>query len=234
MRRFSLFAVFMPLILLGCSQPLPKESFRPPVPAASGDIVIHLDAPNEKTPTTIDSLEPENLKTPIAITTITGGVLIGDVTAPFLTIYTDYDCDYCRQFSLRDLPVVERASIQKKTLAIRLQFLPRTDAGTFMAKIAMCSARLGAFTSAELLLSAKPTAPVQSLTALAKEIGIDQKKLTECMADNVINQELQKTREDATAAGISRVPTCIIKDTRWLGLKQQDELLRTIDEALRP
>lgn len=234
MRNLLLPTVFcISMLCMGCSSTVPQESFRQPETSASGTTTNDLDAPNEKMPTTIDSLEPEELKKPLTITAISGGVLLGNPSAPMLTVFTDYDCEYCRQFSMSDIPLLEKTFIQQEKLSLQILFLPRTDVGNFMAMAAMCAARLNVFPSVDLAFSAEPMTSTNSFAVIAKKIGVDQKALASCMSEPKIISELADTKEHADSMGITRVPSFILEEKTWVGRKQQDELMRDIDMSLR-
>lgn len=184
-------------------------------------------------PETTDSLEVAIDNTPVPVTALSGGVIFGDASAPALTVWSDYGCEYCRQFSLSQMHSLEHRYVRSGTMSVRMFLLPRSDAGTLMAKVALCGLRMDRFNAVHGALSAQPIATVKDLPAFAKKTGLDQKKLTACVNDPTLTTSLETVALQAQTDGITRVPSFGIGSSAWVGLTQDDELLRIIERELR-
>ena len=221
------------LVLAACQSEPPAESFRQPSSSSASGSVADADAPNEGMPKTTDSLEVAIDNTPVQVIALSGGVLFGDPSAPALTVWSDYGCEYCRQFSLSQMHSLEHRYIRSGTLSVRMFFLPRSEAGTLMAKTVLCALRQDKFHAVHAALSAQPIAVSKDLTVFAKKTGLDQKKLTACMNDPSLTTALDTVAQQAKTDEVTRVPFFGVGQTAWVGLKQDDDLFRTIEQELR-
>jgi hypothetical protein len=230
--RLALTIATVSLLTASCSSSLPEESFRNSVTerASSGTLITEEEIENDHTPTTIDSLEPAITKKSLMYQSLSGGVLIGDNDAPRLTVLSDYGCEYCRDFAMNQLLVIEDIFVKQGLLSVELLFVPRTDAGTLMAKAALCAERQGNFESAHLLLSTQPLTSSKELPLFAKNAKLDEKKLTQCMANTSLDAELFLSTEKANG---SRVPFFTLGENSWVGLKQTDALVKEIETYLQ-
>lgn len=221
------------LLLAACQNPPPPESFRQPSPSSVSGSMADADSPNEGMPVTTDSLEVAADNAPVQVTALSGGVLFGDGAAPALTIWSDYGCEYCRQFALGQMRALERRYVRDGRLSVRMLFLPRSEAGTLMAKTAICGLRQDKFHAVHGTLSAQPVAVMKDLTAFAKKTGLDLKKLTACVNDPSLTTALDAVAQQAKTDEIVRVPFFGVGQSAWIGLKQDDDLFRTIEQELR-
>lgn len=226
MRRLFLPALGAAL-LTGCMQAPPapalttEESSVPSVEEEIGD----------RMPENSDSLEVSTEAT-VDITAITGGVLLGDPSAPTLTVFTDDNCEYCRTFLIRDLPALEDALVSTKRLSIRLLFLPQSSTGRFMATQALCAASADRFREAQSELLTGTVSEKSSLKTLASIAGLSQKNLQSCLKDPQWNAALETVKAEAESHGLTRVPSFVLGETSWVGLLPEDELIRRIEEGV--
>ncbi len=228
--RLAVAIVSVSLLLVACKRAGPVE--RPAEPAMSGSIVeteTMLDAPNERTPKTADSLEIAMVSgaTLSIRVTASGTILIGDVSAPRLMIFSDYDCTYCRRFSTTDLPWIEQETISGR-LAIEHVFVPMSKNGESAARLAACSAEQGKFSEVHRRLSTKSISAID-IEKFAKGVGVNLKKLLACTAQsNLLSGHLQKAQE----FDVERVPYFVLGKDSWLGLLQKEELREKIGKVV--
>ncbi len=194
---------------------------------SSGAITV-----NDQTPKTADSLEVDQssgsaLKTSL---TASGTVLMGETkTAHRLTIFLDYDCVYCRQFVMTDLPWIERTYLGGK-LHVERVFVPMTDAGTFSASLAICAAAQGKFTNADRWLASHAVAGNGDIPRFVKATDIKTATLQTCLKNkHLLDGNLARAAEE----GVDRVPFFALDQDRWLGLLTREELAGRIERALR-
>lgn len=218
------------LVCAACSSTLPEDNVQTSSSTSASGILVTGVAPNERTPTTIDSLEPLITKEPLSYRSLSGGVRIGKDNVPTLTVYIDEDCEYCREFSMTQLPLIQEKFVRQGLLSVQLFFAPRTDAGILMAKVALCAERQEVFGSAYPILQALPLSNAKDVSAFAKKAKLDEKKLTTCMKDTSLDTALFLNTEKLAG---SRVPFFMLGDASWIGLKQKDVLMNDIEEFLQ-
>lgn len=230
------------LSLVACGSQ-PRETFRQTITESgthtSGATELGngtgTDIGNEQTPETADSLEANKSATGASLHVMIGSgmIIVGNPEAKgTMRVYIDEDCAYCRQFILTELPSLERTLLMDGSLKIEWVFVPMTDAGTQMAKIAICAAEQGKFQEVDHVLASLPQAQATNTSVIAKKTGIKAAWLTECAASKKTEALLALHAENARIAGIERVPSFVIGKTKWEGLKPHEEFLQTLEQAL--
>lgn len=190
-----------------------------------------VDAPNERTPATADSLEvASNSAAILYVLTDSGTIIEGNNgNVPRLIVFTDYDCVYCRRFTLGDLRWIERHMVQNGTLTLERVLLPLSTRGGQAARLAICSAEQQKFTEADQYLSTHAL-PVTDTAKFAKAIGVNLKKLAQCsLRKDLLAGNLRKAEE----YGVKRVPFFVLGSDSWLGLMQKEELQERIENDLK-
>lgn len=145
----------------------------------------------------------------------------GKPTAP-LTLYemSDFQCPFCRDFTLKTLPTLEREFVA--TGKIRMIFinfpLPNIHANaTAAAEVAMCSAQQHRFWPVHdrFFLRQPVWAPLKNprayLIALADSAGVDGKVLGRCLADGSGRAAVAADRDAAAKTGAHSTPTFYIE-----------------------
>lgn len=232
--RIGLIVGISLVMLSSCGRPAPDVSFRNTVPLVSTGSIEQPDFTNEGMPEDTDSLEvATGSGASDHVTVLTGALLIGKNDAPVLTVYTDYACEYCREFSADHQPSMELAFIDTGIVALNLVYIPRDAAGMFMAKTAICAAKQGLFRSANREIAIRPIVGDKDLPAFSKKTGLTLKTLRTCIAEKSLDASIRQNTADARVAGISRIPAFTLGNASWIGLMEEDELARTITEALR-
>ncbi len=229
-KRLAMAIVPISLLLVACNRAGTVE--RPAEPAMSGSIVeieTMLDAPNERTPKTADSLEISGFSGGMVKITITasGTMLVGNASAPRLMIFSDYDCSYCRRFSATDLPWIEQETISGR-LAIEHVFVPMSNDGESAASLAVCAAEQGKFSNAHRWLSTHAIHTIDQ-KKFAATLSLNLKKLSTCtLRKDLLKRHLKKAEEYR----VERVPFFVLGSNSWLGIITEEELQGKIDTIM--
>jgi len=146
---------------------------------------------------------------------------MGRPDAP-VTVYemSDFQCPYCRQFTLTTLPVIERDFI--KTGKVRWVFVnfPLTNLhknAVAAAQIAMCAARQHKFWPVhDRLYENQPQwapldQPWTALIALADSSGVQHDSLVACLSSRATMDEITRDAQGAARAGATGTPTFYIE-----------------------
>lgn len=232
-KRIFLPIGFAALLLAACSAS-PDVHFRPTEPESETGALLTPDFTNEAMPKTIDSLEvvtesgASNL-----IKVLSGAILIGKDAAAHLTIYTDYSCEYCRQFAIERQVDIERQFIDTGKLQLKLVFIPHDEAGLLMAKTALCGAEKNVYRAVERELLARPLGSENDLPALAKKTGLTLTDLKACINQQSLEIDMQSNANEAKKAGITRVPTFSLGKESWIGVMEKAELIEKIEKSMK-
>ena len=146
---------------------------------------------------------------------------MGRPDAP-VTVYemSDFQCPFCRQFTLTTLPVIERDFI--KTGKVRWVFVnfPLTNLhknAVAAAQVAMCAARQHKFWPVhDRLYERQPQwasldQPWTALIALADSSGVQHDSLVACLSSRATMDEITRDAQGAARAGATGTPTFYIE-----------------------
>lgn len=139
-----------------------------------------------------------------------------------ITIYemSDFQCPYCRAFTLETMPALEREYIA--TGKVRLVYVNLPLAGvhknaTFAAEVAMCAAAQQRFWAMhDLLFRNQPrwaelAAPRPYLLTLADSAGLNRAQLERCLASPTTAAIVREDAERARRSGARSTPTFYIE-----------------------
>jgi protein-disulfide isomerase len=221
------------VLLAACSMETPV-SVRQPTETGSvtstaapgtGDTV----GANEAMPKNTDSLEAgAGTGAPIPVSLSERFTLLSGsgMSIPTLTEYFDYDCDYCREFALRQQPWIDREFIATKRMNMERVFAPQTPLGFRLAQGEICAGlegKVGEMDQALIALQPKNDAEI---LATAKKLGLKTQSFTSCMQRN----DLLPKKDDG---GIKRVPTFALGSEQWQGILPEEEMRAKIEELLK-
>lgn len=155
-----------------------------------------------------------------------GGNKNGDFT---LIEFFDYNCGYCK----RILSTVERLKKEDGNLRIIYKELPiLSETSHIAAKAAMASMNQGKYERFHIaLLSNKGQLTEGRIFEIAREIGIDEKKLLQDMTSPVLERNIQINHSVAKSLNITGTPAFIIGDEIVPGAIPYEDLARFIAKA---
>ncbi len=219
------------MLFSACRQQIPPVDFRQQEmsssASATGDL---MDAPNEATPKTVDSLEVGGVLPPINVRREGHSIIMGSDDAPHtLTIYDDYGCEYCQEFGIADLPWLLKTYVAEKTLKIERVFVPKSPAGKLMAMVALCSEKQKLFSETDAKLHVRPITSEKQIPALATLLKLNLKSLNTCMSTSAVSTDIQGSIDAATNAGITRLPAFTLGTNHWIGVLSREELMKMVN-----
>ena len=163
----------------------------------------------------------------------------GSATAP-ITVYemSDFQCPYCRRFSLETFPTLEREYVV--TGKVRWVFVnfPLTSLHSNAvpaAETALCAAKQGAFWPVhDLLFQYQNTwAPLKEPAAffisLADSAQLSKPKLLECVRSPATRAEVRVEAEGAERSGASSTPTFYIEGGLLAGAHPVEVFRQVLD-----
>ncbi len=225
--------LFISAMLSACA-PAPQAKPAEERMSGTGNEIIEVaatESPNEKTPATTDSLEVSESSGSLSETAVTAsGTIVteGNESTHHLMVFFDYDCTYCKEFLINDLPWIMKEAM-KGRISIERIFVPMSEDGDNAARLAICAAKQEKFSEADEWLATHALHAIDRKN-FANTIGLNLQKLVQCTADKNLLVGNQKKSEEY---GIERVPFFVIGRDFWLGLLPKEELQKRIEAALR-
>ena len=149
----------------------------------------------------------------------------GDVT---LVEFFDYNCGYCKQ-AFRD---VQKIMDEDKNLRIVFKEFPiLSESSHTAARYALAANRQGKYLEfhTTLMTQSGPLSETR-LESVAKDLGMDVKKLKEDAASPTIRAEIEKNLELGREVGIAGTPAFVIGDDALRGHYGLDALRKIIGE----
>jgi protein-disulfide isomerase len=151
--------------------------------------------------------------TPVKVAVRDGHVL-GNANAPLVLIeFTDYQCPYCRNFSVSTLPALKTKYIDTG----RLQFVSRDFPLDFhpqaliAAHAARCAGDQGKYWEIRPILFANGSAlQKDNLLAYARNLGLNAATFQQCLDKETHAASIQTDLSEALAVGIEGTPTFVL------------------------
>jgi len=137
----------------------------------------------------------------------------GREDAPVIIVeFSDFQCPFCRRFSLQTLPQIKSEYIDTGKVKLVFRDMPLSfhNFARDAAKAANCAGKEGKYWEMHDLLFSTGNLSPQDLRNHARQLGLDMKKFEACMQDPEVDAEITKDMRDAEQYGIRGTPTFII------------------------
>lgn len=155
-----------------------------------------------------------------------GGNKNGDVT---VIEFFDYNCSYCK----KALSAIERLKKEDNNLRIIYKEFPILSETSYIAsKAAMAAINQGKYEQFHIaLLENSGKLTEDRIFEIARETGLDEKKLVMDMTSPVMNRNIQINHSLAKSLEITGTPGFIIGEEIVRGAIPYEELVKLIDKA---
>ena len=195
----------------------------------------------------------KNSKTPHQTATVynpvpqasTDDPFLGDKNAPVTIIeYSSYFCGHCNAFHKEKLPQLKKDYIDTgKVKFISRTFPPELAEATLCAgeqKDATGKSKYWEFSdylfehSEDLINNIKKAEDINPLMIkAAKELGLDERKFSDCLISKKFKAQIEQWINDAQTAKIEGTPTFFINDEEVIGNQPYEVFSQTIDKFLK-
>lgn len=148
--------------------------------------------------------------------------------APIITIFTDYECPYCRQLSQGVEPGIEKdwVATGRARLAIRHLPLDRIHPRARQASWAVeCASRRGkGLEMHRALFAATEKLDLNVLSAAAVGVGLDRAEFEVCLQDPEVHARVDQDVAAARELGIAGTPTIMVGHAEGVRLRHSSLL----------
>ena len=192
----------------------------------------------------------KNSKTPTQTATaynpaLNDELFLGDKNAPVTIIeYSSYFCGHCNAFHKEKLPQLKKDYIDTgKVKFIFRTFPPELAEATLCAgeqKDATGKSKYWEFSdylfehAQEILNNIKKVEDINPLMIkIAKELGLDERKFSDCLVLKKFKTQIEQWVNDAQTAKIEGTPTFFINDEEIIGNQPYEVFSQAIDKFLK-
>jgi protein-disulfide isomerase len=145
---------------------------------------------------------------------IDGSPTKGNPEAPVtLTVFTDFECPYCKQFA----PMLDQIHERNKDTTrivfknMPLRFHKFADPA---ARAALAAGAQGKFWEMHDILFAVPELSDQAIVDAATKLGLDMDRFNQDMNSPAVRQQINKDLQAAQEAGVTGTPTIFVNGKR--------------------
>src|SRR5215813_11497007 len=168
-----------------------------------------------------------------------GDVSQGDDKAPVTIVeYASMTCPHCAHFHETTYPELKKKYIDTGKVRFIFREFPLDPLAAAGSMLARCAGEGKFFPMVETLFSQQKTWAVQKplppLLAIAKQAGFTQQSFEQCLANQKLLEDIEKTREIAsTKFGVNSTPTFFINGKKQSGALSLEDLEKQIQPYLK-
>lgn len=171
------------------------------------------------------------------------GYTKGSPEAPVEVVeYTDFECPYCAQFGVLQLPDIERRLIETGRVRWRFRDFPLRNVHEYAmlaARAGHCAAEQDGFWPMhdELLRNQRAWAGRRNADDLfadyARAIGLDVAQFRECLSSTRYDDRILAGLAEGQQRGVSGTPTIFVNGRRLEQVPTADRLVQIVDSLTR-
>ncbi len=173
--------------------------------------------------------------------------VLGSAEAPLeMTVYSDFECPYCRNFALAALPGLFAEFVERGLVRLRYVHFPLAGIhpnAVATAKAAHCAGVVGQFWQYHDYLfvrqpewSGEPR-PDSLWVSYAANLGLDPDGFAACLGSPATHAAVEDDLRQALAAGVTGTPTIMLANESIAGITSyaalRERILSAIEAASR-
>ena len=163
-----------------------------------------------------------------------GGTTTGPADAPITVVeFSDFECPFCKRADPIVRQMLERYPTQVRFIYrdFPLDHIHQKARGA--AEAARCAGEQGKYWECHhLLFDKSPALTPDDLKNYAKQLGLDEAKFDECVAQHRFKDVIEADISAGDAAGVSGTPAFFIDGLPVAGARSIDEIAKVIDDEL--
>ena len=165
---------------------------------------------------------------------------LGDVDAPVVMIeWSDFQCPFCASFGLETMPELVEEYVETGVLRFEWRDFPVLGQDSVTAAMAgRAAAEQGAFFELHDEIFAREwernagELSIESLTAVAGELGLDTERFAQDMQDPDLEQAVRDDLQLGQQLGFTGTPAFVINGRAMVGGQPTDTFRQVIDQAI--
>jgi protein-disulfide isomerase len=152
--------------------------------------------------------------------------------------YASMTCPHCAHFHETTFPELKTKYIDTGKVRFIFREFPLDQLAAAGSMLARCAGDGKYFPMIETLFSQQRTwavqKPIPPLLAIAKQAGFTQQTFEQCLGNQKLLEDIEKTRERAsTKFGVNSTPTLFINGTKQSGALSFEDLEKKIQPLLK-
>ena len=165
--------------------------------------------------------------------------VLGAAEAPVTIVeYASMTCPHCADFHAKTYPELKKRYIDTGKVRFIFREFPLDPLAAAGFMLARCAGDDKYYPMIETLFSQQKTWAVQKplppLLAIAKQAGFTQQSFDQCLANQKLLDDIEKSRERASSKfGVNSTPTFFINGEKVAGALSIDELEKKIQPLLK-
>ena len=180
----------------------------------------------------VQNNQPAKLVAP----TVDDDVILGEADAPVTIIeFGDYECPYCEVFYKETEEQIRRKYIETGKVKMVYRDFPLDKHPSAMpaALAAQCAGDQGKYWAYhDALFDRQAQLATMDYTALAKELGLNEKTFKSCLDSRKYENEVKKDYQDGVRAGVKGTPAFFINGIFIEGAYPYEDFEKVIEAAL--
>jgi len=149
--------------------------------------------------------------------------------------FVDFECPFCRRQHARLSGILDELAATEGDEGVRVVYkhlpLPMHPHAREAARFACCAEEQGRGEAMVDALFAREELSTEACFESAREVGLDEAALQECLDSTRPDARLEADAQEARAAKVQRLPTCFVGEQRFEGLQEESTLRAAIERA---
>jgi protein-disulfide isomerase len=168
-----------------------------------------------------------------------GDVMLGSDKAPVTIIeYASMTCPHCAHFSATTFPELQKRYIDTGKVRFTLRAFPLDALAAAGFMLARCAGNDKYMPMAETLFAKQADwvvkEPLPPLKEIAKQFGMTEDSVNQCLANQKILDSIQAVRDHAVdKLGVNSTPTFFINGKKFIGDLSIEQMAKEIDPYLK-
>jgi protein-disulfide isomerase len=162
------------------------------------------------------------------------GISLGPANAPITVVeFSDYECPFCKRIEPTVQQLMQRYPTQVRLVYRDFPLENVHQKARGAAEAARCAGEQGKYWEMHNLLFEKsPALTPEDLKGYAKQLGLDEAKYDECVAQRRSQAAVEADLKAGQGAGVSGTPAFFIDGLPITNVRSLDELAKIIDDEL--
>jgi protein-disulfide isomerase len=168
-----------------------------------------------------------------------GDITLGSDKAPVTVIeYASMTCPHCAHFSATTFPELQKRYIDTGKVRFTLRPFPLDALSAAGFMLARCGGKDKYMPMVETLFAKQPEwivkEPLPPLKDIAKQFGMTETEVNECLANQKLLDSIQAVRDHAAQKlGVNSTPTFFVNGKKLVGDVSIDQMVKEIEPYLK-